>query len=127
LKRLIRKSWHNESNRDAAIAVINGEVFQNSVHAQCINDYLMNKDSKLNDNYNRPDLNESSEDSNKIKKDINSLAFCHLDNDDKTIFIEKQSLFGDYSHDYSFIDMLKNAYPNYKLKWDTVDDKGEDI
>lgn len=141
---------HDVSTRDFAIALINGkEIYTAETHAQAIQNYLADTDSKyrLRDDWYRPTLpwagtkyidldnvdtsnmtpvEKVYHDQNVIKKNIDSLAFAHYCDDsvEKGIFIEENSLYNITLEEAA--KKIKELYPDMDIYNDDEDDDESD-
>ena len=112
MKRLIRKADHDYGNRDSAIAIINGIIYDSSTHARCINKYLSENDQiEFDSTIRRP----KKEDLN-----IEQIAFAHLVSYDEAIYLEEKSLVNISLEEAANI--IKTNYPQYSVYNDDEED-----
>lgn len=109
MKRLIKKSSHDINNRDKAIIVINGEIYEGRAHAECINDYY--EDHDLDDHYLSSAFDRPSYD--KIKRFVDQVVFAHLVESEKAIYLETWSLENISMQEAA--SMLKTKYSDYSI------------
>lgn len=112
MKRLIRKADHDYGNRDSAIAIINGKVFDEYSHARCISLYHReNGEKELENDFRRP---------KKENLDIEQIAFAHLVSYDEAIYLEQKSLVNISLEEAANI--IKAHYPQYSVYNDDEED-----
>lgn len=137
------------SDRDFAIAYINGEIIESSTHANCINEYLISKSTGcLNAVRRRPEFSQieildsknvdelisecDQEDLEIIRDNIKQMAFAHSvdgsnensgnwPEDGKLIYIEKDTLFN-VSFDI-VVNAIKERYPDYEIYVEGTNEK----
>ena len=122
MKRLVRKSEMLDTyNRDDAIAYINGQIFVDETHAQCVNAYLeeIESDKDLDNDRRRPEESELKQ------VDVDEFAFAHLLEEDKIIdgegqvslqagiYIELSTLINIGIHEVA--NAIQQEYPEYDI------------
>lgn len=127
MKRL-KKAQHDIGNRSYAICFIDDQIYTGHTHNQIINDYLkMLKQNELHNIWTRPiiDKNLAEEyakdygeyyyvdDYEKITNTINKLAFGHVVEEDKAVYIEEISL---QNVDLDTVaKYVKKIFPDYEI------------
>ena len=130
LANIHRLAGHDISNRDEALCYINGNIYTGYTHADIINDYIFDKSNELlNDTSYRPyeydinnsnkETNEQKEDMQKVKDNIKSLSFGHIDNKNKIIYLEPDTM--QNANLQTVCNAIKNKYPEYHIYSDLND------
>lgn len=86
MKRLIRKAEHDIVNRDSALLLINGKIYEDATHAACLQDFF--KENGLENQYptdflTRPDFEQFEELSTEYKE----IVLAHLVKNEDGVFI----------------------------------------
>lgn len=86
MKRLIRKAEHDIVNRDLALLLINGKIYEDTTHAACLQDFF--KENGLENEYpsdflTRPDFEQFEELSTEYKE----IVLAHLVKNEDGVFI----------------------------------------
>ena len=129
MKKLLKKAAHDFNNRDMAIVYIDGEVYEDSTHAICLQKYLNDTGQGNIKNFkDRPEVEIFSE----ISKEHGGqdVILAHrVDNADSIYYIYGLDD-GKEMSDNKIIYLLGDAYPNYEiindLEHDEEDNHGYD-
>ena len=129
MKKLLKKAAHDFNNRDMAIVYIDGEVYEDSTHAICLQKYLNDTGQGNIKNFkDRPEVEIFSE----ISKEHGGqdVILAHrVDNADSIYFIYGLND-GKEINDDEIINLLGEVYPEYKiindLEHDDDDNHGYD-
>lgn len=110
MKRLIKKSYHDYDSRDNALTYIDGQIYTTWTHAEAVNKYLKEQEMrKWPSNFQRPD----DESLQLLGMDQSKIAFAHLREKDRQIYIDDTSLKNMTLDEAAQI--FKNAYPDYSI------------
>lgn len=121
MKRLLRKADHDLFNRDRAIAIINGQIYENEAHAACINDYY--DDNDLDDHYLPSERNRPTWKT--VEPFIDKLAFAHVVEREKSIYLESLSIQNMTIEEAA--EIIKVKYPDYSIYDDDVKESKMDF
>lgn len=143
LRKMNKTAEHDIYNRDYAVAIINGEIYEGNTHAEAVNKFLSGSGKSLNDDYGRPPIvlrklpDATDEDIEKmdgyyqdmytVNREVKSIAFAHVCNsiEEEGIFLEQYSLYNITLEEATKI--LKDKFPNFKIYNDDVRDKEEEV
>ena len=116
------ENYYDIMNRNAAVLYIDGEILEGETHANIITKYLNERGlGGLYNKWHRPglfddpnDLTENGKkDVEKVKENINSMAYAHRVDKENGIFIDTSKL---YNIDLNtVVNALKNEYKNYDI------------
>lgn len=86
MKRLIKKAEHDIVNRDLALLLINGKIYEDTTHAACLQDFF--KENGLENQYpsdflTRPDFEQFEE----LSNDYKEIVLAHLVKNEDGVFI----------------------------------------
>lgn len=111
IKNLINEAYHDFNSRDEAITLINDTIYTGSTHGKSINKWLSenNQPKMPMDSFYRP----SEDEYDVIGLDTAKVAFAHVVNGEKAIYIDSTSL-QNYMLD-EVAQLLKNQYPDYSI------------
>jgi hypothetical protein len=106
---------HDDYNRDYAIVYINGEFYEDIIHGCAIKQYLKNHGIKELDNKSiRPGYsNQKEDDYLEDLYNMEEIIFAHKLEDDKSIYIEQNSLKNIDLNQAAAI--FKEHYPDYNI------------
>ena len=143
LRKMNKTADHDIYNRDYAVAIINGEIYEGNTHAEAVNKFLSGSGKSLNDDYGRPpialrklpdatdedieEMDDFFQDMYTMDREVKSIAFAHVCNDaeEEGIFLEQSSLYNTTLEEATKI--LKDKFPNYKIYNDDVRDNEEEV
>ena len=143
LRKMNKTADHDIHNRDYAVAIINGEIYEGNTHAEAVNKFLSGSGKSLNDDYGRPpialrklpdatdedieEMDDFFQDMYTMDREVKSIAFAHVCNnsEEEGVFLEQSSLYNTTLEEATKI--LKDKFPNYKIYNDDVRDNEEEV
>lgn len=115
MKRLIKKHYHDIQSRDSAVCFIDGNILSVTSHNEIIKNYIEN-------------ILEAEEDFATGRKRVDSvdyedyiteIAFGHIVENEKTIYMETD-LLENVDETTTVEEFIKNKYPNYEVVWEDM-------
>jgi hypothetical protein len=130
ISRLKKIAFHDVSDRDYALAYIDGEIVEAETHAECVSIYLEDEfNLSLNEEQIRPNVqievddawdDSQAQDLQNIYDNIKQICFGHVDNKNKIIYLEPDGL-NISANDLTTIGpKIKEKYPDFNIVIDNA-------
>jgi hypothetical protein len=130
MSRLKKIAWHDVSDRDCALAYIDGEIVEAETHAECVSIYLEDEfNLSLNEEQIRPNINievddawddSQAQDLQNIYDNIKQICFGHIDKTNKVIYLEPEGLNVTVNDLSTIGQAIKGKYSDYKILIDNA-------